>query len=168
MTPEEGVANVGLRSSEAMPLFRRVLGSEECAVVLHRHREPLLIRGPGSVRTFYRWRQVSVVNLSPFVAEVVDTQVTTNDGVAMTVRGELQGQVVDPVAAALKVVDYEVGTRQIFHTVLRALVMDRSAAALSDEQELRAHVGDTVADAVRGWGIVVLSLSFDIPAATDR
>src|SRR5438132_1525583 len=58
----------GMRSSKPMPVFRRVLGSEECAVVLRRHGEPLLIRGPGAVRTFYRWRQVSVVNLSPFVA----------------------------------------------------------------------------------------------------
>jgi regulator of protease activity HflC (stomatin/prohibitin superfamily) len=151
-----------------MPVFTRVLGSEECAVVLRRHGEPLVIRGPGAVRTFYRWRQVSVVNLSPFVANAVDTNVTTNDGVAMTVRGQLQGQVVDPVAAALKVVDYEDATRQILHTAMRALVMQRSSAELNEGRQHHPHVADEVVDAVRSWGVVILSLSFDVAAASSQ
>lgn len=150
-----------------MPVFRRVLGSDECAVVLRRHVEPLLIRGPGSVRTFYRWRQVIFVSLSPFVVSAVDTDVTANDGVAMTVRGELQGQVVDPVTAALKVADYEAATRQILHTAMRALVMKRSSAELDEEGQLQPHVADEVVDAVGSWGVVVLSLSFDLTAAGD-
>jgi regulator of protease activity HflC (stomatin/prohibitin superfamily) len=150
-----------------LPVFRRTLGSEECAVVLRRHGEPLLVRGPGSVRTFYRWRQVSVVNLSPFVANAVDTNVTTNDGVAVTVRGELEGQVDDPVAAALKVVDYEDATRQILHTAVRALVMERSSAELSEGRQPHPHVADEVVDALRSWGVVVLSLRFDVAAAAD-
>jgi regulator of protease activity HflC (stomatin/prohibitin superfamily) len=151
-----------------MPVFRRVLGSEECAVVLRRRGEPLLIRGPGSVRTFYRWRQVSVVNLSPFVANAVDTDVTTNDGVAMTVRGELQGQVVDPVAAALNVVDYEDATRQILHTAMRALVMQRSSAELNEGRQHNPHVGDGLVDAVRSLGVDVLSLNFELAAASSE
>jgi len=151
-----------------MPVFRRVLGSEECAVVLRRHGDPLLIRGPGSVRTLYRWRQVSVVNLRPFVAHAVDTHVMTNDGVAVTVRGQLQGQVVDPVAAALKVVDYEDATRQILHTAIRALVMERSSAELNEGRQLDPHVADEAVDAVRRWGVAVLSLSLDVAAAAER
>jgi regulator of protease activity HflC (stomatin/prohibitin superfamily) len=150
-----------------MPVFRRVLGSEECAVVLRRRGEPLLIRGPGSVRTFYRWRQVSVVNLSPFVANAVDTDVTTNDGVAMTVRGELQGHVVDPVAAALNVVDYEDATRQILHTAMRALVMQRSSAELNEGRQHNPHIGDELVDAVRSLGVDVLSLNFELAAASE-
>jgi regulator of protease activity HflC (stomatin/prohibitin superfamily) len=148
-----------------MPVFRRALASEECAVVLRRHGEPLLIRGPGSVRTFYRWRRVSVVSLRPFVVNAVDTDVTSADGVAMTVRGEVQGQVVDPAAAALKVVDYEDATRLILQTAMRALVMERSSAELKAGQQLQSHVAGEVADAVRSWGVVVSSLSFDVAAA---
>jgi regulator of protease activity HflC (stomatin/prohibitin superfamily) len=151
-----------------MAVFRRVLGSDECAVVLRRDRQPLLIRGPGAVRTLYRWRQVSVVNLSPFMVNVVDRDVTSNDGVAMTVRGELQGQVVDPVAAALQVVDYQDATREILRTAMRALVLRRSSAELNEGRQPHPQVADEVVGAVRGWGIVVLSLSFDVGAVADR
>ena len=136
--------------------------------MVRRHGEPLLIRGPGSVRTFDRWRRMSVVSLSPFVASAVDTDVSTKDGVAMTVRGELQGQVVDPAAAALKVVDYEDATRQILRTAMRALVMDRCSGELSEGRQLHPHVADDVVDAVRSCGVVVLSLTFDVTAATGR
>jgi regulator of protease activity HflC (stomatin/prohibitin superfamily) len=111
---------------------------------------------------------VSVVNLRPFVAHAVDTHVMTNDGVAVTVRGQLQGQVVDPVAAALKVVDYEDATRQILHTVIRALVMERSSAELNEGRQLNPHIADEAFDAVRSWGVAVLSFSFDVAAAADR
>jgi len=145
-----------------MPVFRRLLAGEECAVVLRRYREPLLIRGPGFVRTFERWRQVSIVNLSPFVTRAVETDVTTSDGVAMTVRGELHGQVVDPVAAISRVVDYEDATRQILRTAMRALVMQRSSTELDEGRQLDPQVAESVVDAVRGWGIDVLALDFDV------
>lgn len=137
--------------------------------MLRRVGEPLLLRGPGSVRTFYRWRQVIVVSLVPFVVDVVDTDVTTSDGVTATVSGELQGQVVDPIAAALKVVDYEKATMQIFHTALRAYVGERPAAEIRAEpQRQRSDVTDTVADAVRDWGVVVSSVTFDTTLAAPR
>lgn len=135
--------------------------------MLRRHGEPLLIRGPGSVRTFYRWRQVSCVNLSPFVVNAIDSDVTTNDGVAMEVRGELHGQVVDPIAAALKVVDYEDATRLLLHTAMRGLVMERSSAELNEGRQLHPHVADEVVDGVRSLGVAVSSLSFDVAASGD-
>jgi regulator of protease activity HflC (stomatin/prohibitin superfamily) len=111
---------------------------------------------------------VSFVNLSPFAAVAVDADVATNDGVAMTVRGKLQGQVVDPVAAALKVVDYEDATRKILQTAMRALVMQRSSAELNEGQQHHPDVADEVSEAVRSWGIAVLSLSFDVAAASSQ
>lgn len=86
----------------------------------------------------------------------------------MTVRGELQGQVADPAAAALGVGDYEDATGQILHAAVRALVMERSSADLSDGRQLHPHVADEVVDAVRSWGVDVLSLSFDVATAADR
>jgi regulator of protease activity HflC (stomatin/prohibitin superfamily) len=151
-----------------MPIFGRALGSDECAVVLRRHGDPLLIRGPGSIRTFYRWRQVSIVSLIPFAVDVVDTNVTTNDGVAMTVRGELQAQVIDPVAAAVKVVDYEHATRMVLQTAMRALVMKRSSAELNEGRQVNPAAADEVVDAARSWGVAASSVTFDVAVATGR
>jgi regulator of protease activity HflC (stomatin/prohibitin superfamily) len=151
-----------------MSIFRRVLGSEECAVVLRRQGDPLLIPGPGSVRTFCRWRRVSVVSLSPFAVDAVDTDVTTNDGVAKTVRGELQARVVDPVAAIVETVDYEGSTRMVLQTAMRALVMKHSSAELRLGRQVHPPVADEVADAVRNWGVVVSSLTFDVTTRPGR
>ena len=137
--------------------------------MLRRRGEPLLIRGPGSVRTFYRWKQVRFVNLSPFVVQAVDADVTTNDGVAMTVRGELHGQVVDPVAAALKVVDYEDATRKVLEAATRGLVTQRSSAELTEGRQRDPAAADRVVSSVRNWGVDVLSLGFDLaPVAAGQ
>jgi regulator of protease activity HflC (stomatin/prohibitin superfamily) len=150
-----------------MSYFRHVLGVDQCAVVRRRSQEPLLIRGPGSVRTFNRWRQVIVVDLSPFVIDVVDKNVTANDGVVVGVSAEVEGQVIDPVAAALKVVDYKDATRQIAQTAMRAVVMERPSSELRDAGlDLESFVADIVTDAVPSWGLVVSSLSFDVAVAT--
>jgi hypothetical protein len=151
-----------------VPVFRRVLGSDECAVVLRRRAEPLLIRGPGGVRTFGRWRRVSFVDLDPFVAHAVETDVRTNDGIAMAVRGDLEAQVVDPVAAVVNVVDYEDATRLVLRTAMRALVMGRSSAEVSGGRQLEPHVADEVVEALRSWGVAVRSLSFDVATAAER
>jgi len=158
----------GVRNFAPMPIFSRVLGSEECAVVLRRGDEPLLIRGPGPVRTFYRWRQVSVVSLAPFAVNAVDTDVTTNDGVAMMVGGELQAQVVDPVAAVVRVVNYEDATKVVLRTAMRAHVMQRSSAELKEGRQVEAPVAKEITDVARSWGLVVSSLTFDVTAATGK
>jgi SPFH domain / Band 7 family len=158
-----------VRSSDSMSVFRRVLAGDECAIVLRRRGEPLLIRGPGSVRTFYRWRQVTVVNLSPFVARALDIDVKTSDGIPVRVSGELRARVVDAVAAALKVVDYEDATQKILHTAMRGLVMGQSIAELREAgRQLDSQLTDTVTDSVRDWGIAVTSLSFDLAVASER
>jgi regulator of protease activity HflC (stomatin/prohibitin superfamily) len=112
---------------------------------------------------------VVVVNVSPFVVAAVDLDVATSDGVAVRVSGELQGRVIDPVAAALKAVDHQEATRQVLQTAMRALVLGRPAAELHDgRHELHAGVTERVADACRSWGVVVTSLSFDIAAVSGR
>ena len=111
---------------------------------------------------------MSVVSLSPFRVSAPDTDVTTNDGVPVTVTGELQGQVVDPVAAALNVDDYEAATRKILQTAMRALVMKRSSAELDEGRQLHPPVAAEVVDAVRSWGVVALSLSLEVAALASR
>jgi hypothetical protein len=111
---------------------------------------------------------VSFVDLDPFVAHAVETDVRTNDGIAMAVRGDLEAQVVDPVAAVVNVVDYEDATRLVLRTAMRALVMGRSSAEVSGGRQLEPHVADEVVEALRSWGVAVRSLSFDVATAAER
>jgi hypothetical protein len=86
----------------------------------------------------------------------------------MTVHGELQAQVVDPVAAAVKVVDYEAATRSVLQTAMRALVMKRSSAELNEGRQVNPTVADEVVDAARSWGVSASSVTFDVAVASGR
>ena len=142
-----------------MPVFRRSLSSEECAVIVERRREPVLIRGPGSVRTFQRWKRVIVVDLRPFALAFPPDEVISSDGVAIEAGGSVEGRAVDPVAAAVKVVDYKEATRMIAETAVRALVKERQAATFQgDLGELEAELLGTVERHVRDWGVEVSSV----------
>jgi hypothetical protein len=93
---------------------------------------------------------VKVVDLTPFVVSFHDMNVTANDGVAVGVSAEVEGQVIDPVAAALKVVDYKDATKQVTQAEARAVVMERPASEPRDAGlDLESVVSDIVADAVR-------------------
>ncbi len=112
---------------------------------------------------------MTVVDLSPFVIDVVDRDVTANDGVVVGVSGELEGQVHDPVAAALKVVDYKDATRMLLRTAMRAVVMERPSQTLADDrEELQTALMDVVVEATQRWGVVVSSLRFDVEIAAER
>ena len=152
-----------------MSLFERALAADECAVVVHRSRDPELIRGPGSVRTFNRWKQVTVVDLAPFPIDVLEEDVAASDGEAVTVRGSAEGQVADPVAAATRVVDYREAARLIVQTAIRSAVKERPASGLRRQRaEVEAAVGEAVTRAVRDWGLVVSSLRLELPSGTRR
>jgi len=113
-----------------MSFFGRVLSADECAVVVKRGREPRLVTGPASVRTFWRWRRVVVVDRTPFAIEIPPETVIAEADVPVTVSARVDGQVVDPVAAALKVVDYKDATRTIARTAIRAVVKDLPSSDL--------------------------------------
>jgi len=146
-------------------VFRRVLTSDESAVVVHRGADPELIRGPGSVRTFQRWRRVTVVSLKPFGVDVLDDDLVAGDGEPITASGSARAQVADPVAAATRVVDYRQAIRQIFRTAIRAAVKERPGGELRERaEEVRSAVEQVVVEAVGEWGIVVSSLNLHLSA----
>jgi hypothetical protein len=60
--------------------------------------------------------------------EVLDENVVSKDGEALTVGGAAEGQVADPIAAATRVVDHKNATRQIFQTAIRAAVKERPSS----------------------------------------
>ena len=67
-----------------MSVFRRLLSADECAVIVKRGREPQLLRGPGLVWTFWRWKQVVVVDQKPFVLDIPPERVMARADVPVT------------------------------------------------------------------------------------
>jgi uncharacterized membrane protein YqiK len=143
--------------------FKRLLTRDECAVVVSQDREPEVIGGPGSVRTFYRWRRVIVVSLEPFEIEVVESNVAAKDGMTLMVGGRVDAQVVEPALAATRVVDYRDATRKILQTAIRAVVKERSSVELSeDKTEPEAEVTRILTDSVGDWGVAASAVSLDL------
>jgi hypothetical protein len=141
-----------------MSLLTRSLSADECAVIVKRRRVPLLLCGPGSVRTFWRWKQVVVVNRKPFAIDIAPEPVMAKGDVQMTVSARVEGQVIDPVAAALSVVDYEDATRAIALTAIRAVVKSHSGGvSASVSPELEEAFFDAVGEAVQAWGVSLVS-----------
>jgi len=139
-------------------VFRRLLSADECAVIVKRGREPRLVSGPDSVRMFWRWKRVVIVDRKPFAVEIAPETVTAKADVPVTVSARVEGQVVDPVAAALKVVDYEDATRMIARTAIRAVVKDHSSSDLAcASAELQKSFVEAVDEAAQNWGVSVLS-----------
>jgi regulator of protease activity HflC (stomatin/prohibitin superfamily) len=145
--------------------LRRMLSEDECAVVVRRGKAPRLVRGPGSVQTFWRWRRVTVVRMRPFRVVVRLDGVLAEDEVPLRVSGQIAGQVIDPVAAAVNVVDYQDATRMIAETAIRALLKEqRSDDLVAAPSEFEVGLGGEIERAVRSWGLVVLSVTLDITA----
>jgi regulator of protease activity HflC (stomatin/prohibitin superfamily) len=106
------------------------------------------------------------VNLAPFSLEVVESNVVAKDGVPLTVGGRMVAQVVDPVRAATRVVDYVDATRKMLQTAIRAAVRDRPSPELSrDTAALGTDVIERLTDALGKWGLVVSSASVDLGVA---
>jgi regulator of protease activity HflC (stomatin/prohibitin superfamily) len=141
----------------------RVLSKHECAVVIQSADTRQLVRGPGTVRTFWRWKRVVVVDLRPFLLDLAVTGLPTADGVLVSVSGTLGGRVVDPDAAVTKVVDFEKATAMIAETAIRAAVKERrSAEVQSEPTKLEATILETVAAAAQSWGVAVSSATLAI------
>jgi hypothetical protein len=83
--------------------------------------------------------------------------------VPVSVSGSLEGRVVDPDAAVMKVVDYKNATKIIAETVIRAALKEWDSAELeSASTRLEAALLETVVPAAQGWGIAVSSASLTI------
>lgn len=141
----------------------RVLSEHECAVVVQRARPPHLVRGPGSVRTFARWKRVVLVDLRPFALDIPPGEMLTKDHVPLTVSAKVGGRVVDPVAAAVEVVDYKDATKMVAETAIRAALKERQSDELgSASVEFDASVVKVIDPLAQSWGVAISSASLVI------
>jgi hypothetical protein len=168
MTPEERAGKMGVVAQKRLPVFKLYLGTREAAVIVRSHgRSPLLVTGPSSVRTFGRWRQTIFVDMNPLTLHVMAEHLETTDGVDLAVRAVVDARVVNPVDAAVKVVDYSEATCQMSETVIRAIVRERSSADLRDRTaEIEAAVLEEVKSNVSTWGVEVSTVH--IAPTSDR
>jgi regulator of protease activity HflC (stomatin/prohibitin superfamily) len=141
----------------------RGLSEHECAIVVQRARPPQLVRGPGSVRTFARWKRVVFVDLRPFAVDIPPSEVLTKDHVPLTVSAKVGGRVVDPVAAAVQVVDYKDATKLLAETAIRAVLKERHSDELgSASAEIEASVAQKIDPAAQSWGVAISRASLVI------
>jgi regulator of protease activity HflC (stomatin/prohibitin superfamily) len=145
-------------------MFKRELEAGEAAVIVRaRGRPPLLVEGPGSVRTFWRWRQTIFVDLKSLTLRITVEDVETKDGVHLAARGIVDAQVVNPVDAAIRVVDYSRATSQVGETALRALFRRRLSEDLRDRTaEVEAALLDEVKSAAASWGVAVSAVHIQL------
>jgi len=87
----------------------------------------------------------------------------TKDHVALSVSANVGGRVVDPVAAAIQVVDYEKATRMVAETAIRAALKERRSDELgSASAEIESLVVERIDSTTRSWGVAVSSASLVI------
>jgi regulator of protease activity HflC (stomatin/prohibitin superfamily) len=137
--------------------FNRSLAQKEAAVVIRgQGKSPIVFEGPGSIRTFGRWKQMVFVDLRPLTVEFTALDVLTKDGVRLCVHGSIDAQVVRAVEAATKVVDYRKGTSQIAETAVRASLRERPSSDVVDRlPDIEREVLGVIRGAVVAWGVSV-------------
>jgi regulator of protease activity HflC (stomatin/prohibitin superfamily) len=84
-------------------------------------------------------------------------------GLPVMVSGWVEATVVDPVAAAVKVVDYEDATRTIAQTAIRAVLKERPASDFTPA-ELDAAILEVVDEPVHSWGVAISSARLNVTA----
>jgi regulator of protease activity HflC (stomatin/prohibitin superfamily) len=115
------------------------------------------------VRTFARWKRVVFIDLRPLALDIPPKEVLMKDHVPVTVSAKVGGRVVDPVAAALKVVDYKDATKMIAETAIRAVLEERRSDELgSASATVEAAVVEEIDQAAQSWGVAVSSASLVI------
>src|SRR6266852_5206531 len=137
-------------------LSRQLKADESVVIVQTQGRLPLLVKGPGSVRTFWRWRRMIFVDLKPLTLRISADDVVTKDGVHLDVCGDVDARVVSPVDAATKVVDYSQATCQFTEAALRNLFRGWLSTDLAARlAEAEAQLLDDVRSAAESWGVSV-------------
>jgi regulator of protease activity HflC (stomatin/prohibitin superfamily) len=103
------------------------------------------------------------VDLRPFAVDIPPSEVLTKDRVPLTVSAKVGGRVVDPVAAALEVVDYKDATKLLAETAIRAVLKERDSDELgSASAEIEASVAQRIDPAAQSWGVAVSPASLVI------
>jgi regulator of protease activity HflC (stomatin/prohibitin superfamily) len=153
-----------LARKRRLSILKHELEADEAAVIVQTHgRPPLLVNGPASVRTFWRWRRIILVDLKQLTLHISLDHVATKDGVRLGVRVTFSARVVSPLDAATTVVDYSRATCQITEATLRGIFGECRSTDLAERlTEIEAELRRTVASAAESWGVSVSAVQIQL------
>jgi regulator of protease activity HflC (stomatin/prohibitin superfamily) len=149
----------------------KVVGEQEWGVMFRLGRlldKPL---GPGRVWTIPGVDRLVVVDMRATTIDVPPVEVTTKDGVPLSVSAYVNAQVVVPTDAVVRVVDYTEATSQLAQTALRAVFKTHAQdEALFERPKIEALLRETIDDAAATWGVKVSAVDLEVadaPAARE-
>jgi regulator of protease activity HflC (stomatin/prohibitin superfamily) len=150
----------------------RVINEYERGVILRfGRRGPLLAPGLRLVLPL-RIDRLIRVDLRSSLLKVPMHEVITRDGVPVRVSAAVQFQVVDPVLAVTRVVDYRESTAQLVHAALRDVVARMGLRdLLLDQEAVRDALARFMEARTEPWGIRITSVDPDdieLPDAMRR
>jgi len=139
----------------------RVLREDERGVVFRLGR-PIGVKGPGLVVVLPILDRLARVSLRPAPLDVSAPDLTTRDGVAVTVRAVVSLRVMDPRAAVLQAGDHRAATAQVAQTALRSVV---GQVALDDLLGSRVTINRqlqrVIDEQTDAWGVKVTSVEIE-------
>jgi regulator of protease activity HflC (stomatin/prohibitin superfamily) len=150
----------------------RVIREYQRGVVLRLGRRgPILLPGLRYILPLGIDR-LTVVDLRSAPVDVAPHDVITHDGVPVRVSVVVHLQILNPLLAVTRVVDYERSTRQLFHAALRDVVAAITLRELLLNQEaVREALSRFVTARTEQWGIGVLTVDLEdvvLPEAMQR
>lgn len=150
----------------------RVVREHERAVVLRLGRRgPVLAPGLHYVLPFGIDR-LTRVDLRSRPLPVDAHEVITHDGVPVRVSTVAHLQVLNPLLAVTRVVDYRAAAGQLVHAALREVVAARGLReVLLDQADLRDALSRFVEARMEPWGVAVTAIDVDevlLPEAMQR
>jgi regulator of protease activity HflC (stomatin/prohibitin superfamily) len=151
--------------------FRVVREYERGVVLRLGRRGPLLTPGLRYILPLGIDR-LTRVDLRSSPLDVPPHDVITHDGVPVRVSAAVHLQVLNPVLAVTRVVDYERSTRQLVHAALRDVVARTGLRELLlDQDAIRGALARFVDARTEPWGISVTSIDLEdvvLPEAIQR
>jgi regulator of protease activity HflC (stomatin/prohibitin superfamily) len=149
-----------------------ILREYERGVIFRLGRALPVAKGPGIILVFRPFDQIVRISLRQEVLEVPPQDVITRDNVTIKVNAVVTLYVVDPNAAAIKVVNYVYQTSQFAQTTLRTVLGEVELdELLSHRDKLNLRIQSIIDQRTEPFGVKVISVEVkqvDLPEQMQR
>jgi regulator of protease activity HflC (stomatin/prohibitin superfamily) len=137
----------------------KILRDYERAVIFRLGRALPVPKGPGIILVFRPFDQMVRISLRQEVLEVPPQDVITRDNVTIKVNAVVTLYVVDPNAAAIKVMNYVYQTSQFAQTTLRSVLGEVELdEVLSHRDKLNLRIQTIIDQRTEPFGVKVVSV----------
>ncbi len=150
----------------------KILNEYERGVIFRLGRVLGEPKGPGIILVFWPIDTMRKVSLQTHTLDVPPQDVITRDNVSVHVNAVLFFQVIEPVAAVIKVEDYLYATSQMAQTTLRSVLGQQELDdLLSEREKLNLQLQKLIDHATEPWGVKVSAVEIkkvDLPQEMQR